>query len=149
MHWVFFALGAALSWGLYGPTLHKGQVLLGSPMRALLCVGIAYFLVAILIPGGTLASQGQLHGFNAAGTFSATFAGLLGAFGAIFVIWAFRAGGLPTYVMPIVFGGAPLINVIYSMWLHPPKVAPHPLLWVGFAMVSIGAGLVLYYKPQG
>ena len=37
--WILFALGAALSWGLYGPALHSGQVALGNnPMRALLCV---------------------------------------------------------------------------------------------------------------
>ena len=35
MTWVIFALGAALAWGLYGPTLHKGQVELGNPFRAL------------------------------------------------------------------------------------------------------------------
>ena len=36
MLWIIFALGAALAWGLYGPALHRGQVALGSPMRALL-----------------------------------------------------------------------------------------------------------------
>jgi hypothetical protein len=35
------------------------------------------------------------------------------------------------------------------MYLHPPKVAPHPLLWLGMALVAIGASLVLYFKPQG
>jgi uncharacterized membrane protein len=147
MNWILFALGAAFSWGLYGPTLHKGQVLLGHPMRALLCVGIAYFLVAILIPGGTLVSQGQLKSFSGAGTFYATLGGALGAFGAIFVIWAFRAGGTPTYVMPIVFAGAPVVNVIYSMSIHPPAAPPSPLLYVGFALAAAGAGMVLYFKP--
>lgn len=149
MNWVWFAIGAALSWGMYGPMLHKGQVALGNPMRALLCVGVAYLLVAILIPGGTLVSQGQLNNFNTTGTIAATVAGVLGAFGAIFVIWAFRAGGVPNYVMPIVFGFAPLVNVMYTMYSHPPKVAPNPLLYVGFLVTALGAGMVLYFKPQG
>ena len=148
MTWIVFAIGAALSWGLYGPTLHRGQVLLGHPMRALLCVGVAYFLVAILIPGGSLVAQGQLRPFNGSGAFYATMGGVLGAFGAIFVIWEFQAGGIPTYVMPIVFAGAPVVNVIYSMWTHPPKLAPSPLLYVGFALAAVGAGMVLYFKPQ-
>jgi uncharacterized membrane protein len=148
MNWIVFALGAALSWGMYGPTLHKGQVLLGHPMRALLCVGVAYFLVAVLIPGGSLASSGQLNHFTTAGTLYATLGGVLGAFGAIFVFWAFRAGGIPTYVMPIVFAGAPVVNVIVTMWTHPPKVAPNPLLYVGFVLAAAGAGMVLYFKPQ-
>jgi drug/metabolite transporter (DMT)-like permease len=147
MTWVMFAIGAALSWGMYGPMLHKGQVALGSPMRALLCVGVAYLLVAILIPGGTLLSQGQLNNFNWPGTVSATIAGVLGAFGAIFVIWAFRNGGVPNYVMPIVFGLAPLVNVLYTMYTHPPKIAPNPLLYVGFVLAAAGAGMVLYFKP--
>ena len=63
--WILFALGAALSWGLYGPALHGGQVALGgNPMRALLCVGVAYFLIGVLVPVVTLSSQGQLNGFN-------------------------------------------------------------------------------------
>ena len=55
---------------------------------------------------------------------------------------------LPLYVMPLVFGGAPLVNVLSSMILHPPKVAPHPLVYVGFVMASAGAGMVLYFRPQ-
>src|SRR6187399_3611450 len=149
MTWVFFALGAALSWGLYGPTLHKGQTMLGSPMKALLCVGVAYFLIGVLVPVISLGSQGDLKGFNTGGTLSATAGGMLGAIGAVFIIFAFRAGGLPAYVMPLVFGGAPLVNVLFTMYLHPPKVAPNPLLWLGFVLVTVGASLVLYFKPQG
>lgn len=148
MHWVVFALGAALSWGLYGPSLHQGQVKLGSPFRALLCVGIAYFIIGVLVPVAVLASQGQLNkGWSLDGAFGATAAGALGALGAVFIIYAFRAGGIPTYVMPLVFGGAPVVNVLFTMYLHPPKETPNPLLWVGFALVTIGASLVLYFKP--
>lgn len=148
MTWVFFALGAALSWGLYGPTLHRGQVMLGSPMKALLCVGVAYFLVGVLVPVVTLGSQGDLKGFNTAGSLAATGAGLLGAIGAVFIIFAFRNGGSPTYVMPIVFGLAPLVNVLTTMIIHPPKSAINPLLYVGFLLTAVGAGMVLYFRPQ-
>jgi len=147
MAWTVFVLGAVISWGMYGPILHKGQVQLGNPLRALLCVGIAYFLIAVLVPVVTLSAQGGLNGFNTNGTFSAGLGGALGALGAVCIIWAFRAGGLPTYVMPLVFGGAPLVNVLFSMWLHPPKVAPNPLLYAGFLFVAVGASMVLYFKP--
>ena len=147
MLWIVFALGAALAWGLYGPALHQGQVQLGSPMRALLCVGIAYFLIAVLVPIISLSYQGQLHSFSMKGSVAATLAGALGAAGAVCIIFAFRTGGLPTYVMPLVFAGAPLVNVLFSMWLHPPKVSPNPLLYLGFVLAATGAGLVLYFKP--
>jgi hypothetical protein len=148
MNWIWFAVGAVLSWGLYGPALHKGQVALGNPLRALLCVGVAYFLIAVLVPVAGLASQGQLTGFTLGGTTAATAAGALGALGAVCIIYAFKTGGLPTYVMPLVFGGAPLVNVLVSMWQHPPKDAPNPLLYVGFLLASGGAWMVLHYKPQ-
>ena len=139
-----------MSWGLYGPALHQGQVRLGSPFRALLCVGIAYLAIGVIVPAVALLSQGELQrGWSAAGFTTATIAGALGAVGAVFIIYAFRAGGVPTYVMPLVFGCAPLVNVLFSMYLHPPKTAPNPLLWVGFLLVAVGASLVLYFKPQG
>ena len=150
MTWLAYVAGAVLSWGVYGAMLHQGQVKLGNPMRALLCVGVAYFLVGVVIPVIVLAAQGQgLRGFNASGTTFATVAGTLGALGAVCIIFSFRTGGLPTYVMPLVFGGAPVVNVLFSMYLHPPKVPPNPLLWVGMVLVAVGASLVLYFKPQG
>jgi len=149
MLWIVFSLLAALFWGMYGPVLHKGQIQLGNPMRALLCVGFAYFLVGVLLPGGTLVASGEMRNFNWGGIVNASLGGVLGAIGAICVIWAFRNGGLPNYVMPLVFGLAPLVNVIVSMAMHPPKQAPNPLLYVGFVLASAGAGLVLYYKPAG
>lgn len=148
MLWIIFALGAALAWGLYGPALHNGQVALGSPLRALLCVGFAYFLIGVLVPVAALGAQGELHGFTLKGSAAATVGGALGAIGAVCIIYAFRSGGLPTYVMPLVFGGAPLVNVLFSMWLHPPKEAPNPLLYLGFVLAALGAGMVLYFKPQ-
>lgn len=148
MLWIIFALGAALSWGLYGPALHRGQVQLGNPLRALLCVGVAYFLIGVLVPVLGLWQQGELQGFSTRGVTGATLAGALGAIGAVCIIFAFKSGGLPTYVMPLVFGGAPLVNVLFSMWLHPPKTAPSPLLYAGFVLAALGAGMVLYFKPQ-
>ena len=82
MLWIIFALGAALAWGLYGPALHQGQVALGNPMRALLCVGVAYFLIGVLVPLAWLSAQGELHGFTMKGSMAATIGGALGAIGA-------------------------------------------------------------------
>ena len=149
MIWMLFAIGAALAWGFYGPILHKGQVALGNPFKALLCVGVAYFLMGVIVPLIMLTSQGGLGNFNEVGVTSATIGGALGALGAIFIIFAFRNGGIPNYVMPIVFGCAPVINVLFSMYLHPPKESPNPLLFLGMIMAAAGAGMTLYFKPQG
>ncbi len=147
MIWVIFVLGAVLSWGAYGVLLHMGQTQLGNPLKALLCVGVAYFLIGVLIPVMALSAQGNLSGFNTTGLVTATIAGALGAAGAVCIIWAFRTGGLPVYVMPLVFGGAPIVNVIVTMAIHPPKSSINPMLYVGFLLASIGAALVLYFRP--
>lgn len=154
MLWAIFAIGAALSWGVYGAMLHQGQMALGSAqhrgLRALLCVGIAYFVIGVIVPVIALASQGELklQGFTAYGAATATAAGALGAIGAACIIWAFKSGGIPTYVMPLVFGGAPVINTLVTMLLHPPKSSINPLLFVGLLLVVLGASMVLYFKPQ-
>ena len=147
MLWIVFVVGAVLSWGAYGVMLHMGQTQLGNPLKALLCVGVAYFLIGILVPVAALGSQGQLNNFDSKGLIIATVAGALGAIGAACIIWAFRTGGLPVYVMPLVFGGAPVVNVILTMALHPPKNPINPMLYLGFLLASVGAGMVLYFKP--
>jgi drug/metabolite transporter (DMT)-like permease len=147
MKWLVFVVGAVLSWGVYGVVLHRGQVLLGNPLRALLCVGLAYMAIGVIVPVAALQSQGQLRGFNSPGVLLATLAGAFGALGAVCIIWAFRSGGLPVYVMPLVFGGAPLVNVLVSTILHPPRTAPNPLLYVGCVLLAAGAGMVLRYRP--
>ena len=75
MTWLAFVLGAVLSWGSYGVLLHQGQVKLGNPLRALLCVGVAYFLIGVLVPIAALSYQATgLRGFTSAGTTAATIA---------------------------------------------------------------------------
>ena len=147
MTWVIFVAGAVLSWGVYGAMLYQGQVALGNPMKALLCVGVAYFLVGVIVPVAGLSAQGQLSGFGTPGLVFSTLAGVFGALGAVCIIYSFKVGGLPLYVMPLVFGGAPIVNVLYAVILHPPKSAPNPLLYVGFVLAATGAGMVLYYRP--
>jgi hypothetical protein len=148
MGWLVFVAGAVLSWGAYGALLHQGQTQLGSPLKALLCVGAAYFLIGVLVPATVLSAQGAMGGFSRIGLITATAAGALGAIGAVCIIFSFRFGGLPLYVMPLVFGGAPIVNVVLTALLHPPKSPINPLLYVGFVMAALGAGMVLYYRPR-
>src|SRR6266498_5260926 len=77
MGWVIFVAGAVLSWGAYGALLHLGQTQLGNPLKALLCVGVAYFLIGVIIPVVALGAQGRLGAFNSTGLVTATIAGAL------------------------------------------------------------------------
>jgi hypothetical protein len=96
----------------------------------------------------SLTAQGELRNFNTFGVVTATAAGALGALGAICIIFSFRAGASPLYVMPLVFGGAPLVNVLTSLLLEPPKSSASPMLYLGFVVAAIGAAMVLYFRPH-
>ena len=146
--WVLFVAGAVLSWGVYGVLLHKGGVELGNPLKALLCVGVAYFLIGVIVPVAVLGPGTSASVFSSQGVLTASVAGALGAIGAACIIYAFRTGGLPLYVMPLVFGGAPIVNVFLSMMIHPPKNPVNPMLYVGLLLVSVGAAMTLYFRPS-
>ena len=64
MGWLIFVAGAVLSWGAYGVLLHQGQTQLGNPLKALLCVGVAYFLIGVIIPGRRPQRAGQPVGLQ-------------------------------------------------------------------------------------
>lgn len=158
MSWLLFVIGAAVCWGAYVPAIHHGQLgFAAAPNRALrvfLFVGLAYFLLAVLVPGVLLkvAPDGggfaaPTGGFATKGATIATIAGVLGALGALCVIFALRAGGNPIVVAPLVFGAAPLVNVVVASLWDKPKDWPHVLFFVGLALVAVGAGLVLGFKP--
>src|SRR5262245_30020068 len=122
--WLLFSLLTVGCWGLYGAFLHSGQVGMSDPVngryKAFLCVGVAYFLTAVLAPLGMLVARGANWNFPAGGIGWSLFAGIVGAVGAFGVLLAFGARGTPAVVMSIVFAGAPVLNAIYTLILHPP-----------------------------
>src|SRR5687768_10255609 len=149
--WLCFVLGAALSWGSYVPTIHHGQFALppgaNRALKAFLFVGLAYFLVAVVVPGGIIAARPDNAGFSRQGMIISTVAGALGALGALCVIFALRAGGKPIYVAPLVFAGAPLVNVVVSVIWDKTFKLPDWRLLLGIVLAAAGAALVLRYKP--
>lgn len=150
--WHAFVLGAVLSWGVYVPVLHEGQTTLGGDketrgLRAFLCVGVAYFLTAVVVPIGLMLARGQAFSFTANGVTFATLGGVAGAAGALCIILSIAAGGSPMYIAPLVFAGAPIVNVIVSL-LWKARQTPGPLFYVGIVLAAVGAGLVLYSKSE-
>ena len=152
--WLIFALGTVCCWGAYGTSIHKANDLFKdpstgapNPLKTALLVGVAYFFLAVLIPGLIMWKNGSDWSFPGKATMFGLLAGSLGALGAICVIYSMKSGGSPLYVMPIIFGCAPLVNVIVSSIAHPPK-AVNPIFWLGVLVLASGAGMVLYYQPK-
>ena len=165
--WLMFVAGAILTWGAYVVTIDHGRTRLaeGMPrthmavaaMRAFLFIGLAYFVMAVIVPGVYLFTNrppaGQDPGFNLRGSVLSTVAGILGAAGALCIVFAVgnarRSGNANAalYVAPLVFAFAPIVNVIISLIVEPPEKAPPPMFFAGILMAAAGAGLALYFKP--
>jgi uncharacterized membrane protein len=167
--WWMFVVGAVISWGIYVPVLHEGQASMGGgkpsegAIRAFLCVGIAYFITAVVIPlialqfgmagNETLDFKDEGGSLKSRALTFATLGGIAGAAGALCIIFSIKFGGKPLYVAPLVFAGAPIVNAIVSVLWHPPAGWSRPemqkgwmLFGAGILLAAVGAGLVLYSK---
>jgi hypothetical protein len=171
--WLVYVTLAGLSWGLYVPLIFYGGSELGgrtnARLMAILCVGVAYFVIAVVYPLALFISgQEQWPDLKTTGLVFAALAGVAGAAGAICVIFATvsavgsaKAAGLPietykVFIAPLIFGLAPVINTIVSTVWHPRPgepfhfgwSSPNWKLWVGIVLVGVGAFLVLFSKEE-
>lgn len=158
--WLMFVAGAVLTWGAYVVTIDHGrrELALSVPapiaaMRAFLFIGLAYFLLGVIVPGAYLWSNTPptAAGFNTKGVTLSTVAGLLGAAGALCIVFAVgaarKSGVSPGAVASLVFCFAPIVNVLIGLVWDPPASWPSPLFYVGIVLAAVGAGMVLYFKP--
>lgn len=147
---VFSIALAIASWGAYGPVLHKGQAAMHhSRLRPLICVGLAYFVIAVIVPYFFLGEMGEASTYKSVGTLWALLGGTFGAVGALGIILAFNFGGKPVFVMPLVFGGAPVINTLVSISSTHQWSNVNPFFWAGLILVVVGAAMVLAMAPRG
>jgi hypothetical protein len=161
-YWLIFVAGAVLTWGAYVVTIDHGRKEMaqgGVPppiaaMRAFLFIGLAYFVMGVVVPVIYLWQNrsATAPGFHGKAVTLSTIAGLLGAGGALCIVFAVgyarRASVSPAAVASLVFCFAPIVNVLISMFIEPPAKRPSPLFFVGILMAAVGAGMVLYFKPE-
>lgn len=119
--------------------------------KAFLVVGIAYFLVAVIAPLILLKLNGADLKFRGEGFKWSLIAGIVGAVGALGVLLAFGQGGHPSAVMSIIFAGAPIVNSVVVLRMHPPEGGLSAIPWQFFAgviLAAVGAFMVVKYKPD-
>ncbi len=165
---ILCTLATALCWGTYGPLLQWGHGEMGSGrLRPFICVGFAYFLIAIIGPilvmsltgmendagifrGWVNAKSSSLAGTS--GIFWSVMGGTAGALGALGVILALNYGGQPGYVMPVVFGCAPIVNTAFTMYFSGAykniQGLQGSLYFAGLILVAVGAVVVLMFAPK-
>ena len=145
-----FVILTAICWGCYGPLLHKGQTAMqGSRMRPFICVGLAYVVIAVALPELLRLTVGDKGYLTWSGSLWSLAGGVAGALGSLGVILAFTFGGKPIYVMPLVFGGAPVVNTFISIMTAKELTAISPLFYAGLIIVVAGAVSVLIFAPRG
>lgn len=171
--WLIYALLTVLSWGVYGVILHaaRSKMPMGpetgnAGLKAFLFVCVAYALIGI-VAALVLKARGtnwSFTGDTGNGIPLSLVAGIAGALGALTLVLALGAAASPILkggggfgaaaaaaVMPIVFAGAPVINTITAMIVHPPEGGWSklpPLFIVGCVMAAGGAFLVAKYAPS-
>ncbi|HEY2895130.1 MAG TPA: hypothetical protein VGJ16_12980, partial [Pirellulales bacterium] len=87
--------------------------------------------------------------FTPSGTIWSFLGGVAGAAGALGIIMAFNFGGRPIFVMPLVFGGAPVINTFVSVLQAGNYDQLHLMFFAGLLVVIAGAVTVLVFAPKG
>ena len=142
------------AWGVYGILLHEGALGMKDPefgrYKAFLWVGVAYFVTAVLAPLLLLVFSGAGWQMSFRGSAYSFVAGIVGAIGAFGVLLAFGAKGHPAVVMSIIFAGAPVVNAVVAIALHPPSEgwgSVSPLFWLGIGLAVLGGFLVTLKKP--
>jgi gas vesicle protein len=154
LSFLIFVVITFCCWGLYGPILHVGQEVMGggggqkSLLRPFICVGVAYFLIAVLYPVFVLGLKGESGHWSVGGILWSFIAGAVGAIGALGIILAFKFDGSPAYVMPLVFGCAPIVNTMVTMGMSKTFKQASSLFYIGILIVAIGAAGVLIFKPK-
>lgn len=147
-----FALGTALCWGLYGPTLGKARIHDPelSPFKPYVGIGVAYLVIAIA--GGLLGMwyKGDSFATAGAGGMWGLAAGTLGALGAFSLTLCMFNGGalIPHAVMPVVFGGAVTVTALYTIWSSGGQLRASPMLWVGVAGVLVSVIIITRNTPH-
>lgn len=151
MKWLIFVLCTVLCWGAYVPTLHHGQHAFtgkgGAALRAFLFIGIAYFVVSLAVLAYLVGAKAEPLEFTTRGASFSTLAGIVGAIGALGIVFAIKFGGSPLIVGPLVFAGAPIMNTFVSMTWHRPARWPDWPFFVGIVLAGVGAALVLRFRP--
>lgn len=142
-----FVLLTILCWGNYGVLMHHGKESMGDALRPFVGVGFAYFAIAVVVPALLLWFRGEKGNWSRDGVILSIIAGAVGALGALGVILAFSFKAKPIYVMPLVFGGAPVINTLVTMAMTANIEKVKPIFLVGILMAALGGAGVLYFKP--
>ncbi len=152
MNWWFLPAVALVwvFWGKYGVQVHSAIVgFKQSGMRAMVSLSSAYVVVALIALGVVALGLEPGARFSQAGFNQGLIAGLITTLGAWGIVFGNRyVKGGPSVVMPLVFGGAPIVNSFYVMQTSGASWSAIDIrFWIGIAITIVGGYLILSNKP--
>jgi hypothetical protein len=120
-----------------------------SRLRPFLCVGLAYFAIAVVLPILLLPTFPEGESISWwAGVIWSLLGGTAGALGALGIIYAFNSGGKPIFVMPLVFGCAPVVNTLTEIVWRGLYGKISNYFFLSLGLVILGAVTVLVCAPR-
>ena len=174
--WWGYVILAGLAWGTYVPIIFYGGTELttkpgtiGGRLASILCVGVAYFVLGVVIPVLIMSTRDDAKpDWKTNGLIFSGLAGIAGAVGAICVIFASKAAvdqakfdnvnpaTYRMYIAPLIFSLAPAINTLLSLVWHPKPGEPWHFAFempgwklpAGSVLVALGTFLVLMSKEE-
>lgn len=170
MNWLGYALTTVFFWGVYGVLLHLGRSYMpmtpsevgNAGLKAFLFVCVAYAVIGVAA-FFLLRNRGSDMSFGIGGISWSLIAGLAGAAGAFTLVLALGAAATPVKfggggygamaavaVMPIVFGGAPIVNAIVTIMKSPPAGGVRdidPVFYLGMIVAICGVVITVKTAP--
>ncbi len=151
--WLWWVLAVALAvvgWGAFGPMVRQSQVSMGgSWFRPLLVAAIAALVMGVFLPSLWLSAASGHGTYTLSGTLWSLLAGAAGAAGVVGAVVAYQFGVRPVYVLPVVLGGAPILNTLFSFRGLNWGNQSGPLFLAGLILLVAGSALALVLAKRG
>ncbi len=134
--WLIFSLLTLLFWSIWSPLISLSTQVVKNPFRVIVFEAVGF--LAALVPLLFFVSLGAEQPARKAEAM-AFGAGFFAAIGTLTIIYAFKAGGRPEIVAPLV-SLSPALTVFWMWWLFGAQLTYLQLLGISLA---ITAGVIL------
>ncbi len=139
--WLFYSLLTLFFWSAWAPMINYSTQVLGKPFRVLVFEAAGFLLVLFSLP--FIVRYEALTPFVRADAV-AFGAGIFAAFGTLAIIYAFKVGGSPEIVVPMV-SLSPALTVLW-MWLFF-GARLNLMQGLGVSLAIVAAVIIARYSP--
>lgn len=139
--WLFYSTLTLVFWSVWSPMMNYSTHALGNPFRVLVFEALGFLLVLFSLPfimsfeATTPSTKADVVAFGA---------GFFAALGTLAIIYAFKSGGGPEIVTPLV-NLSPALTVLW-MWLFF-GARLNLMQGVGVSLAIVSAIIIARYSP--